>query len=117
MKTLKKSASALLLLAIAGFSSCNKDTTCKAQIKCKDSGGNAVSNARVKLFAIVEDENHSKFKADMQAEGVTDNNGDVTFTFKLPAIYDISVAVSTQTASGLIKLEEGKTISKEVILK
>lgn len=96
--------------------SCNKDTTCIAKIKCKDSSGNAVNGARVNLYAMVENENKSKFRADIQATGVTDNSGEVTFSFDLPAIFDIGVSVNTQTANAIIKLEEGKTTTKEVRL-
>lgn len=116
MKTLKIASITLMLAVVCGFIGCNKDTTCKAKIECKDSNGNAVSNAQVKLFAIVE-KDHAKFRADIQAEGITDNSGIVTFSFKLPAIYDVQVAMSTKTATGIVKLEEGKTVTKEVVVK
>lgn len=52
--------------------------------------------------------------------GVTDGSGSVTFTFKLPAILQATVtpvATSTLTPGGaLVKLEEGKQVSKTIKL-
>ena len=52
--------------------------------------------------------------------GVTDGAGSVSFTFKLPAILQATVtpaATSTVSAGGaLVKLEEGKQVSKTIKL-
>jgi hypothetical protein len=48
---------------------------------------------------------------------ITDANGEVTYTFKYPAILDIEVThISYGSANDLIKLEEGKTVTKTVTL-
>ena len=120
-----------IVLVIAGFFlstflftniSCNKNTECKANIKCVDSVSNPISNAAVILFATVKTPTSpATYTADLKASGNTDNNGEVKFTFKLPAIYDIRAsytkAAKTYTGAAIIKLEEGKTVDKEVMLK
>jgi hypothetical protein len=103
---------------------CNKNTDCKASITVVDSTGKALSNVKVKLFANIKAGNPpTTYVADVKAEGVTDAGGAVKFTFKLPAIFDISatkvITSPTRTLNGLgiIKLEEGKNTSKEVTVK
>ncbi|MBI2721521.1 MAG: hypothetical protein HYX39_05045 [Bacteroidetes bacterium] len=119
-----------LVIIIAGFflscfliteTSCQKNTDCKATVKCVDSASNAVSNARVLLFATVKTSNGGTVQADVKADGTTDTEGQVRFTFKLPAIYDIRatqiVGTKTLSGTGIIKLEEGKTSEKTVTIK
>jgi hypothetical protein len=127
-----------LALLISGFLvstilmtgvSCQKDTDCKARVFCKDSVGAAFPNANVLLYAVVKDPNDPKgqatYTADVKANGVSDGGGEVSFVFKLPAIYDIratsvaTTATGTRTlvGTGIIKLEEAKTVEKTVILK
>ena len=122
------------LLLFSGFlisffvftnSSCQKETDCKAVVKCVDSIGNVVPNANIFLYAQVKDPSDPKGvatqTADVKANGTTDGGGEVKFTFKLPAIYDVkgSVLMGTKTYTGItiIKLEEGKTVSKTVTVK
>jgi hypothetical protein len=105
--------------------SCQKDTDCKAKVKCVDSIGRAVASADVLLYAQIKDPNDPKsqntYTADVKAQGKTDGAGEVEFVFKLPAILDIRAtgAVGTKTVAGnsIIKLEEGKTVEKTVTLK
>lgn len=108
------------------FISCDKNTDCKATIKCVDDSGSPVQNAAVQLYANVKTSGGGTVVADIKANGTTDAGGSVSFVFKLPAIYDISAktvvtnsAATTVTLSGtgIIKLEEGKTVEKEVIIK
>src|SRR5689334_15153515 len=118
-----------LLLLFSGFlicfmfftnTSCQKETDCKAIVKCIDSTGSVVPNANVLLYAVVKDPNDPKgtttHTADVKANGTTDGGGEVRFTFKLPAIFDIkaTASVGTKTIQGtsIIKLEEGKTVDK-----
>lgn len=122
------------LLLISGFliscfiftgTSCRKETDCKAVVKCTDSTGNAVGNAYVQLYAIVKDPSDPKgiatYTADVKANGTTDSGGEVRFTFKLPAIYDIKATAvlgkKNIVGTSIIKLEEGKSVSKTVTLK
>jgi len=111
------------------FISCEKNTDCKATIQCTDASGAAVPNAEVKLFANVKTTSGGTVVADLKANGVSDGSGNVSFLFKLPAIYDIvatMTAVNTATSgpatttlvgNAIIKLEEGKTVEKIVTLK
>lgn len=111
----------VLTFALMVNSSCEKNTDCKANITVTDSTGGGASNIPVLLFATVKTANNATVTADLKAEGVTDGSGQVSFTFKLPAIYDIratrSVGTKTYVATGIIKLEEGKGVDKTVSLK
>jgi stress response protein SCP2 len=102
--------------------SCEKETDCKAVVTCVDSVGTPVNNADVILYALVKSpDGKTTYTADVKAQGFTEGDGTVNFTFKLPAIYDIkataTVATRTLTGIGIIKLEEGKTIEKTVTMK
>jgi hypothetical protein len=105
--------------------SCQKDTDCKANVKCVDSIGRAFPNAKVLLYAQIKDPNDPKsqntYTADVKAEGTTDGGGEVQFVFKLPAILDIrataTVGTKTLVGNSIIKLEEGKTVEKTVTIK
>lgn len=111
-------------LGITG-SSCQKDTDCKARVICRDSVGAPVANANVLLYAVVKDPNDPKgqatYTADVKAEAQSDDGGEASFVFKLPAIYDVRATLTVKTrtlvGTGIIKLEEGKTVEKTVTLK
>ena len=111
---------------LSGFlfttTSCEKETDCKAAIQCVDSTGVPVNNADVLLYALVKSpDGKTTYTADVKANGITDGDGQAYFTFKLPAIYDIkatrAAGTKTITGTGIIKLEEGKTVEKVVTLK
>lgn len=118
---------------IAGFliaslvltsTSCQKNTDCKATVKVIDSLGIPVNNATVNLFATIKTSSGGTVTADVKASAITDGGGEVKFTFKLPAIYDIratyittTVPTKTLVGTGIIKLEEGKGADKTVTLK
>jgi hypothetical protein len=123
-----------LVLLLSGFIvsslvftsySCQKDTDCKARVICQDSTGANVANANVLLYAVVKDPSDPKgqatYTADVKANGTSDASGQVSFVFKLPAIYDIRATITAGTrtlvGTGIIKLEEGKTVEKAVTLK
>lgn len=80
-----------------------------------------MSNVNVLLYATIKTSNGGTVTADLKANGITDEGGQVNFTFKLPAIYDIRatrvVNTKTLTGSGIIKLEEGKGVEKTVTVK
>jgi hypothetical protein len=119
-----------LVIIVAGFvlscliftgTSCQKNTDCKATVRCIDSAGVGASNADVLLYATIKTANGGTVVADVKASGKTDEGGEVRFTFKLPAIYDIKatsvIGTKTVTGSGIIKLEEGKGAEKTITLK
>ena len=118
--------SGCMILAIGvTSSSCQKDTDCKAKVICNDSIGRPAANANVLLYAVVKDPNDPKgqatYTADVKANATTDDGGVASFVFKLPAIYDIRatqvVGTRTLVGTGIIKLEEGKTVEKTVTIK
>jgi hypothetical protein len=122
-----------IVIIFAGFliasfaltsTSCQKNTDCKASVKVVDSLGLPVNNAAVLLFATIKTASGGTVIADVKANAVTDGGGEVKFTFKLPAIYDIRATLITTTVptktlvgTGIIKLEEGKGTDKTVTLK
>lgn len=135
MKKIKLFSGFILALAAGAVlflgSSCNKPKPCKAIITIYDTTGSVPqANVHIKLYANVNGN-----VADLKAEGDTDTDGKVSFTFKLPAILDIDALKASCTVvppstsggvytpgkychgKGIIKLEEGKTIEKTVNLK
>lgn len=114
----------LLALTISGLS-CQKETDCTAKVICLDSTGVAISGATVNLFAQVKDPNDPKgtntFTADVKASGTTDESGQVSFVFELPAIFDIDaskvIGTKTYKETSIIKLEVGETVEKTLTLK
>jgi hypothetical protein len=133
MKNFINSLLALLIIFNVLLVSCKKNTECKANISVVNQSGIGVSEADVMLYAVVKTASGSTVTADLKASGRTDGGGNISFTFKLPAIYDISASKIVQTPSstptgtimvtqtltgtGIIKLEEGKGVSKTVIIK
>jgi hypothetical protein len=113
----------LFLLSGILFSvvSCHKETDCKALVRCRDSAGVVVANAYVELYAVVKTSSAVTYTSDVRADGYTDTDGEVRFTFKLPAILDIRATLAsetrTYTGAGIIKLEEGNSVEKEVTLR
>lgn len=103
--------------------SCQKNTDCKATVRVVDSLGIPVNNAAVLLYATIKTSSGGTVTADVKASATTDGGGEVKFTFKLPAIYDIratlitSAPTKTYVGTGIIKLEEGKGSDKTVTLK
>jgi hypothetical protein len=96
---------------------CAKKTDCIANIFVNDSTGVPVNGADVRLFANVKTPQGGTVTADLKANGLTDGTGKVSFTFKLPAIYDVRAAVATRTAASIIKLEEGQAVDKTVTIR
>jgi hypothetical protein len=126
MKSILFFLSTILLLGISiTGTSCQKETDCIATVKCVDSAGVAVSGATVLLYAQVKDPNDPKgtntFTADVKASGTSDGGGQVSFTFKLPAIFDVKatkeIGNKTYSATSIIKLEVGASVEKTISLK
>lgn len=114
----------LLSTFVLTHTSCKKkDTDCIASITCVDTNGAALSNMSVLLYATVKSATNPAvtYTADLKANGTTDGGGQVKFKFQLPAIYDIlatgSIGTKTVSGTGIIKLEEGKTVEKTVTVK
>ena len=110
-----KTSFKILSLAALGLvlsTSCNKNTACGANVVCKDANGAPLKGADVYLFANIK----PNVNGDVVAHGVTDENGKVSFVFKLPAIFDVKASVNSKTAKGIIKLEEGNTVQQDIII-
>ena len=105
------------LITLITNSSCQKHTDCKLIITTNDALGNAVPAATIKLYANVKISSGSTVEADLKAQGVSDGGGKSTYTFKLPAILDIKAVSGSLAGVGIVKLEEGKTVEKIVVLK
>lgn len=125
MKSLLYLLSAFILVSLSMMStSCQKETDCKATVKCVDTLGNAVSGATVLVFAQVKDPNDPNgtitYTADVKASGTTDGGGQVNFVFKLPAIFDVRATKEAGSilleGNSILKLEAGETVSKTVTL-
>jgi len=106
-----------LLLVNTNYSCKKKDTTCTAVIKVVRQNGAIVSGAKVKMtsnFALSKNDPMAKYLPDTK---LTDATGFATFEFKLPAILDIEVThVAYGTGADLIKLEEGESIEKTIVI-
>lgn len=105
------------LITLGVSSSCQKKTDCKLIITTHDSLGNALGGATVKLYANVKTASGSTVEADLKAEGISDGGGTSTYTFKLPAILDVKVTAGSKKGVAIVKLEEGKTVEKVVVVK
>jgi hypothetical protein len=107
--------------ALGNFSCKETDLTCTAVIKVVRSIGGAAPSAKVTITSKFGEENDPE-RVDPaltapQNTKITDSNGEVTYTFKYPAILDITAShISFGTAEDLIKLEEGETVRKTVTL-
>jgi len=109
-----------VVFASAFYVSCNKNTTCKVNVKCVNAkSGAPVSGADVKLYAPVKTASGGTVEADVKATGTTDANGIVSFTFKLPAIFNIKAVKASDSlvGTGMVTLEEGKTVEATVQMK
>lgn len=116
-----------LKLLIASFSlcvgalllntSCEKKTDCELTIRTLDSAGNVLPGATVKLYANVKTSSGATVEADLKATGVSDASGISTYTFKLPAILDVTATSGSKIGQGIVKLEEGNKVQKDVTVK
>jgi hypothetical protein len=105
---------ALSIVLLGGSNiSCNKPTDCKAIVTVLDSANNPVAGATVKLYS-------SNPPGQIQGQGSSDGSGNVTFDFKLPAIFDIAATkttTKTMTGTGIVQLQIGQTVQATVNIK
>ncbi|MBI4930794.1 MAG: hypothetical protein HY841_08540 [Bacteroidetes bacterium] len=110
---------ACLSVFMLAFSfSCQRNKECDVVINVVDGNNSSpVFSATVHLYPPPGTNGNLNIQ---DQTGVTDAAGSVSFTFKLPAILqaDITpISTSTLTAgSALVKLEEGKQVSKTIKL-
>jgi hypothetical protein len=118
MKTFYKIGSAAILIALVITAvlpvSCKKDTTCKAEITVVDAQTNQpLSGATVKL-----DCHTCNPPGSLQTDqSTTDASGRTSFSFREEAVLDITVSYPNKpNATGVIKLEAGKTATKTIAI-
>ena len=116
MKNLLKSL-IVALSVIAFTNSCEKKTDCKLTVVTVDSAGNKLASATIKLYANVKTQSGTTVESDLKATGVSDAQGSSLYTFKLPAILDVKAVLGNKVGTGIIKLEEGKSVEKIITLK
>ena len=103
-----------LLLVLA--SSCHRNKDCDVVINVVNGTTNApVLGATVHMYIPPNAPPGSNLQMQDQT-GVTDGSGSVSFTFKLPAILqaDVTPPSPFAAATALVKLEEGKQVSKTI---
>lgn len=107
----------VFVIVFAFSSSCKRNKDCDVVINVVDGATNApVPGASVHLYIPPSSPPGPNLQQQDQT-GVTDGAGSVSFTFKLPAILQADVTVAGPPAmagSGLVKLEEGKQVSKTI---
>ena len=109
----KIAAVIVIMITLAFPVSCKKETTCYANITVLDASTQApVVGATVKLDCSTCPTN-STLQTD---QTTTDASGRAAFTFKYEAVLDIHVTLGSRTATGVVKLEAGKTVEKTVSL-
>ena len=113
--------STLLVMLFAAISvlntSCAKETQCDAVITVIDTVGNPVVGATVTLDCNNCPSPPPGSSSTLQTgDQTTDASGRASFTFKYEAVLDITVTSVNPagTATGIIKLEAGKTTEKTV---
>ncbi|MFH1003931.1 MAG: hypothetical protein V1781_00290 [Bacteroidota bacterium] len=95
------------------FYSCRRNKDCTVVVRVMD-----ISTEGPILGANVSIHPTTQSKPTMKGQtGITDAAGSASFVFKLPAILQVDVTASGHTAgTALVKLEEGKTVSKTIKL-
>lgn len=102
-----------LVITVLIPTSCKKETTCTAEITVLD----ATTNQPVTGATVMLDCSTCPTTGTLQSDQtVTDASGRCSFSFKYEAVLDIHVTLQTRTATGVVKLEAGKTVEKTVAL-
>jgi hypothetical protein len=103
-----------LFFILGTQTACQKQSTnCPCTITVKDTNGNAVSSALVRLYAP---------NSTAGALGLTNLGGTINFNFSLPAVYSITAVKAlgpndTLKGTGIIQLQIGQTVSTTVTAK
>ena len=110
--TLLSLAAFIISVSIVFSSSCKRNKECDAVVNVvDDSSGNPIAGATVHIYPPPTSSN----LAIQDQTQATDGSGSVTFHFKLPAILQADVTnIGRGAGTGLVKLEEGKQVSKTV---
>ena len=111
LTTLKFLRYALFALVFAGVSiSCQKPTTCTVVVNVIDQNTKQpVPGCSVVLNSTVTN-------AVVSGSGYTNSSGSVTFTFQLPAIFNIYCNLTNppKSGTGIVQLQPGQTVTSTV---
>ena len=109
---LLSSFACIVAFALVFSSSCKRNKECDAVINVvDDSTGNPISGAYIHIYPPPTSAN----LAIQDQAGSTDASGSATFHFKLPAILQADITdIGRGPGSALVKLEEGKQVSKTI---
>ncbi len=97
--------------------SCKKTTPAEALISVRDTNGKAVSGATVVLKQDTVVNSTTGVKADIYEEKTTNSEGQAFFSFKWEAVLNVEVTKGTLVETDYIRLQQSKTVEKEIILK
>jgi len=114
--------SLLVLTSTFYLSSCKKSKNPIAVITVLDYNKNPVSDAEVKVYSNQQNGYVDPEVKQMDTTDVTDENGQVTFTFKYEAILQVKASkeVSNKVSmegDGVVILTEGETYKETVIIR
>ncbi len=112
-----KSFSTLLVIGLFAIvfitPSCKKITDCIAIIHVIDTAGKPVSGVTVTLYKTNVTQ-YNGVTANVSDVKITDASGTSTHTFALPAVLDITAAITGRTGKGVVRLQEGETVEQTV---
>lgn len=98
-----------LVIAAVGFS-CKKPTTCTVVVNVIDHTTSLpVGGCNVQLNSTIHN-------AVVSGNGYTNSSGSVTFTFQLPAIFNVNCTLTNppKSGSGIVQLQPGQTVTTTV---
>ena len=107
----------LFAAGIVFSTSCHRNKDCDLVINVVDDSTNApIAGATVHMYIPPNAPPGTGSNLTQQEQtGSTDGSGSVSFTFKLPAILQADVNAYTRGSGGaLVKLEEGRQVSKTI---
>ena len=107
---------AIIFSSIVTFSSCKKTEPCEAVITVLDSLGRPVPGAKVVLRQDSVINPTNGVRADIFDEKFTAGTGEAIFEFKWEAVLNVEVTSDNLFAKDYIRLEQGETVRKTVVL-
>ena len=120
MKTQTLRALVILFIisaAATSLNSCRKNGPADALITVTDSLGRTVQGAKVVLSQDSVISNQTGAQANVHQEGMTDLNGQVTFSFALEAVLNMEVSKGALSVRDYLRLEQSEQVEKSVVLK
>lgn len=110
----------LLAIGLAGLlsaSSCKKTEPCEVVISVVDTNGRDIQGAKVVLRQDSVINPETGVRANIFDEEFTTSSGEAFFKFSWEAVLNVEVTYLTSDAKDFVRLEQGKTVRKTVIVK